>query len=291
MDLDKKLSVALSEAPIDLVRPHLDPEIFNEDEEIKPEIIEFLKKIVDDIDENIVPVVGKSLIKGSILSYQWLPATDVDLLIEIDEKINDHQWDVIREQINDRYEDVVIPGTKHPLEIFPQRGDYNVNNADGIYDLYKGWIKGPYSHEADLSQYMDKFEKTVQSLDIDTGELRRDLIDYSILKSLPEDEIKGLKAMLRSKLDEIDSGVEELLHSRQKVKDARMNAFKRDMTPQEIAEYGSKNLLPANIIQKLLERYHYMNMLSEIKDLYEEGEEISDDDIDELNNIFSIGEL
>lgn len=290
MHLEDKLSQALSEAPIDLVRDSLDKAMFDDKEEMKPEIVEFLKNIVDDLDDNVTPVIGRALVKGSILSYQWLAHTDVDLLVEIDENINDHQWDIIGDDIEKRYDGLLIPGTKHPLQVFAKRGKYDFGNADGIYDLYRGWQKGPYTHEADLNQYMDQFEKTVQSIDLDTGELRRDIIDFNIMNDLPKDEVKGIKAMLRSKLDEINDDVDGLLNARQKVKDSRRFAFDRDMTPEEIKKFGSKNLLPANIIQKMLERYHYMGFLGELKDLHDD-DKIDEDDMDELANIFNLDDM
>lgn len=287
MNFLNEIDNVFSESPIDPIRKTLDPKIFNDDQELKDEHTKFLKDIVDDFDESVTPVVGKSLIKGSILSYQWLSHTDVDLLVEINDDINDHQWDIINDQIDDRYDGLYIPGTKHPLQIFAHRGEYDIANADGVYDLYKGWIKGPYSHEVDVQKYMDEFTEKVRLMDIAVGELKRDLIDYSILDDLDEDEIQGLKAKLRSKLDEIDLSVEKLINQRNIVKLARRNAFDRNMTPDEIKEFGSKNLLPANVIQKMLERYHYMQMLSKIKDL-KDDDKLDDDDIDELNDIFNI---
>jgi len=287
MNFFNKIDYVFSESPIDPVRSSLDTDIFNDNNKLNDRVSGFLKDIIEDIDENVVPIVGKSLIKGSILSYQWLPYTDVDLLVEIDENINDHQLDVISDLIEERYCGVFIPGTKHPLQVFAHRGEYNIANADGIYDLYRGWIKGPYSHEIDIKKYMDEFEEKVQSVDLNVGELRRDLIDYDILNSLDDDNIKGLKARLRAKLDEIDDGVDDLIHKRDMVKSARKNAFDRQMTPDEIKEFGSKNLLPANIIQKMLERYHYIQILSKIRDL-KKDDELDEEDIEELNGIFNI---
>lgn len=290
MKFKDEIDVIFNESPIDPIRNSLDPKVFDDNQEFLDRHVEFLKDIVDDIDENIVPVVGKSLIKGSILSYQWFPHTDVDLLVEIDDDINDHQWDVIMDQIDNRYDGLFLPGTKHPLQVFAHRGEYNIANADGIYDLYKGWVKGPYHHDIDIQKYMDEFEDKVSSLDLITGELKRDLIDYRILDDLDDDEIKGLKAQLRAKLDEIDAGVEKLINTRNAIKSSRRDSFDRDMTPDEIKMFGSKNLLPANVMQKLLERYHYMKTLSKIKDV-KNDDKLDDDDINELNDILKIGDV
>lgn len=284
-----KISDVFTESPIDPIRKTLDPIIFDKNEKLDSEMVKFFKDLANDFNDNIAPIIGKCLIKGSILSYQWLSHTDVDVLFEIDEATTDHQWDVIEDQIEERYGDLVVPGTKHPVQIFANRGKYDISNADGVYDLYKGWVKGPYVHEFDINQYMDQFEQSVQSIDLKTGELMRDLIDYDILKDMSNDDIKGLKAQLKSKLDEIDSSVDELLYQRNKVKRDRHNAFDRDMTPEEIKKFGSKNLLPANVVQKMLERYHYMTFIGKMKELKnDDRDKISDEDVEELNSIFSI---
>lgn len=288
MKFTDKLDNVFSESPIDPIRKTLDSKMFDDKEELNGESLKFLKNIINDFDENVTQIIGKSLIKGSILSYQWLPHTDVDLLVEIDENINDHQWDIIGDQIEERYDGMLIPGTKHPLQVFAHRGEYDIGNADGVYDLYKGWIKGPYTHEIELDQYMNQFEETVQSMDLTTGELKRDLIDYEVLKQLKPDEIKGLKAQLNAKLDEIDIGVEDLINKRKKVKDTRRHAFDREMTPEEIRKFGSKNALPANVVQKMLERYHYMQFLTKIRNIKDEDNKLTDNDIEELNGIFNI---
>lgn len=291
MNFNDTLQKAMFESAIDVTRPTLDKDLFDANNEPHPAFIQFLKNVVNEIDEDIVPVSGRALIKGSILSYQWLPWTDVDLLIEIDPDITGEQYELIKQDIKDRFKDLKVPGTKHPLQIFPQRGKYPDENADGIYDLNIGWVKGPYNLTADVDNYMDQFKETVQSLDLESGELRRNLIDYHILKNLPEDEQKQVKALIAKEIDEIEQNVRELVRHKEKIKNARHAAFNRDMTPSEVVKYGSKNLLPSNIIQKMLERYYYMQFLSEIDDVMEDKDDLSEDDLQELEELFNIDEL
>lgn len=291
MNLARSLRDVLFESPIDITRPSLDKDLFDDHEEPHPGFIHFLKRIVNEIDEEVTPIVGRAFIKGSILSYQWLPWTDVDLLVEIDDDITDEQWEIIRQDIKDRFGEARIPGTKHPVQVFPQRGKYPDENADGIYDLNRGWVKGPYNIEANVDEYVDQFKQTVQSLDLETGELRRNLIDYHILRSLPEDEQKKVKALIAKEVDEIEQSVRELVYQKEKIKNARHAAFNRPMSPPEIVKYGSKNLLPENITQKMLERYYYMQFLSELDDIMDEKEELSEQDLEELERLFNLDDL
>src|SRR5690606_22234258 len=150
------------------------------------------------------------------------------------------------------------PNTKHPIQIYLHPGNFNKDNADGIYDLDKGWIKGPYDLKVDIKKYLDDFNNIVSDLDETTGELKRNIIDYKILDSLPKSEMSKIKSELQNKLYEINANIYELLDQRNDVRQARKEAFSSEMTPAEIKEYGSKNALPDNVIFKLLERYHYI---------------------------------
>lgn len=288
MRLDRNLDFILFESPIDPTRKDLCPLIFDKNDEINPEIVEWVKGIADIIDEEVTPIIGKILIKGSILSYQWMETSDFDILIEISNDITDEQYEVLKEEVDSRFNDkaMKVPNTKHPVQVFLHRGEYNTDNADGIYDVYKGWVKGPYNIEADFDEYMDKFRETVSSLDLETGELKRNVLDYKLLKSLPHNEIRGIKDRIRKEINEIEDNITNLVSQRSEIKNKRHESFDRDMTPEEIKKYGSKNLLPDNIIQKLLERYHYMDYIKELDKLMENG--LDEDEIDELEEIFKI---
>lgn len=290
MSLKRSLHEVMFESVIDVTRPSLDRDLFDKNNEPYSEFIEYLKKIINEINENIVPIVGRVFIKGSILSYQWLPWTDVDLMIEIPEDVTDEQWEIIRQDIKNKFKRKIL-GTKHVLEIYPQRGKFPKENADGIYDINSGWIKGPYNIKANVNDYMNQFKQTVSTLDLETGELRRNLIDYHILRSLPGDEQKQVKALIAKEVDEIEQNVRELIHQKEKIKNARHSVFDRSMTPNEVISYGSKNLLPNNVIQKMLERYYYINFINELDKIMDEKDELTTQDLEELERLFNIDEL
>jgi len=273
----------LTDSVVDPTRLTLDQQLFD-NKEPKSELIDFLKNITNEID-TIVPITGRSLIKGSILSYQWLSYSDLDLLVEIDD-IDNEQFEPIKYEIKRKFDNKQVLDTKHPLQIYLFRGKYDEDNADGIYDLNKGWVKGPYNISFNELKYQKIFDDVIKTLDIKTGELRRNLIDYNILKDLPFDEIKGIKAMISKKLNDIENNINELLYKRSKIKKDRDNVFNRTMTPYEIKEYGTKNLLPQNVILKLLERYHYMKFLNILNNLFDD-ELIHSEDLKELTKLLN----
>lgn len=273
MNINKKLSRLFNESIIDPTRRELDPDIFDEvgkTPKMKEYIRSQIEEIIDEIDKELVPI-NDWFIKGSILSYQWLPWSDVDILIEIDD-MPDEEWDELRKKIYEKYENVTIAGTNHPVQIFPQRGDYPEENADGIYDVKSGtWIKGPYDMVVDINDYLEGFTDKAQSFDMAFGELERDVIDYTVLQSLTSDEISALSDQAKDKLNEIDRDIDLLIQKRDEIKDARWAAFSRDMTPEELQQYASKNELPANVVQKMLERYRYFGAISQLKQAKEDS--------------------
>lgn len=268
------------ESIIDPTREKLDPDVFIEEDgqfEMRPEHRNQLADLVADINENIVPV-NDWLVKGSILSMQWLPWSDVDILLEIAEDIPDEQWYDIFSLLRERSAGVVLDGTEHPVEFFPQRGDYDEDRADGIYHVERSeWIKGPYDIAVDVEKYRDAFGTEVEKFDKAIGALSRDLADYLIYQSLSDSEVSALSDQVKAKIKEIDDDVGDLVQLGQEVKAARQDAFSKELTPSEIAEYGSRNELPANVVQKLLERYKYMALWSAVRQIREmEGTEAID---------------
>lgn len=278
---------ALKESVVDWDRKTLDPKIFahvNGEYQLKPNVAQKIKEIVKHIDEHIVPV-NDYFIKGSILSKQWLETSDIDILIETN-KLTDDEWEVAQNLVKEKFNETNLLNTKHPIQIYIQGGKYNRDNADGIYHLEKGWIKGPYDHRVNINKYIDQFKKSVKSLDLQSGELKRDIIDYELIKSLDEDEIKELKGEIDSKLNEINLSVEKLVGKYKNIRRARHGAFNNNMKPKELIEYGTKNALPENVIFKMLERYHYIDFLKFLNTAYED-KKIVDSEIDTLKDKLS----
>lgn len=279
----------LFEAVIDQTRPTLDLAVFDKHGskyEMKPSIKEWIKDIVGEIESEIVKI-NDYFIKGSILSFQWLDHTDVDLLLEAP-KMSEEDRDRLQDEIDDKYEALSIPGTEHPLQIYLNAGPYDHDNADGLYYLDdRGWEKGPYNLRIDVKDYMNKFGKIVSSIDMTTGELKRDIIDYELIKKLPSDEVNHLASELQSKLDEINDNIENIVFQFKHLRDMRHTAFSDDMSPNDIIKYGSKNKLPENVIWKLLERYHYVKVMRDIKELAGDDQEIEDHEIDDVKSRLS----
>ena len=267
----------MNESVIDPTREDLDLKVFDVIDDqliIKPAIKDQILRLVERIG---IPV-SNVYIKGSILSRQWLPQTDIDVLIETDEDMSDDYYERLKNEIKELYNGIKARGTDHPLEFYVVRGTFDASRADGLYDLINDrWIKGPYDLEVNPDEYLDKFEKTVHEVDLAKDELERDLIDYQILKSLRGEQIAHLEQRIQDKIDEINDSIETLVAQYQRLSDLRDHAFSKDLTPDEIREYGSKNALPDNVIFKLLQRYHYIKLMQELKKIIKQHGKLETD--------------
>jgi len=280
----------LIESIIDQTRISLDLNLFDVVDgkyKLKPHIKDQLLSVINYIDKNVVSVKD-AFIKGSILSFQWTDNSDVDLLIEIDENTSEDEWRKLQNKVDTTYGDMMVGNTKHPLQIYLHVGKYDPDNADGILYLdSRGWYKGPYNITVNIEDYMSKFRKMVASIDIATGELKRNLIDYDVLKSLPRSEISGLEEILKRKIDDINKSVEDIIFQFKHIKNMRRKAFDDKMSPQELVKYGVKNRLPENVIFKLLERYHYIRFMHQLKKKMEKDKIDSDSDVNDVQDIIS----
>ena len=101
------------------------------------------------------------------------------------------------------------------------------------------------------------------------------------MKELKSGEIKDLEKRSKSKLEEIEKDIQDIVDIGDTVYAERRAAFDKDMTPDEIRQYGIKNRLPKAVIYKMLEKYHYITFFKYLKNILADGE-VDDDEIDSL---------
>jgi hypothetical protein len=179
-----------------------------------------------------------------------------------------------------------VPGTEHPVNYYvitdPKVLENNNKKADGIFSIKDNkWIKKPDEDTFEPEKYEADFRKQVQELDIIKGELKRDIIDYTELKQLSNNDVLNLQALVNEKLEEIEESIRRLKEIGDKLTNDRRDIFSREMTPDEIREFGKQNKLPKNVIYKMLEKYHYMKFYKKLKDILED-DKVTDQEIDSL---------
>jgi predicted nucleotidyltransferase len=278
-------SETLNESLIDIPRNSLDPAVFTFPDghlpvmntAIKSQIIADIQKIED------VLIVNKFFVIGSILTPQYNPRTDIDVNVEVDEQVmrnlsQEHLMSLIK-LLNGK----LAVGTQHPINYFLVPGEYDLDKTDAAYDVANEvWIKEPEQIDISVNEYMNRFQTAVLNLDANTGELRRDLMDLDEINEISADHVKGIKQLASQKLNEIEDNVLNIISSLKNTKALRRIAFERSMSPSEIREFGHKNRLPENVIYKLLEKYHYFNLLKRLKEALGEDGELSPSEVDDV---------
>ena len=258
---------------------------------IKPSVIALINKQLEMFEEEY-PVVKVGLI-GSILTKRYREDADLDLNVLFDvpkEKREEERLRLSQKYLSAKNPDSIqgklIPGTKHPINYYfiTDMKTYidQEKKADAVFDIESNkFIKRPEDFTFDKSMYMKDFERKVQEIDVVKGELKRDIIDYRELEGLTSDDVLNLQELINEKLDEIEDSIRDIIKIGDGVDADRRAAFDKDMSPDEIRQYGIKNRLPKNVVYKMLEKYHYLKFYKKCKKILDDGQ-VTDKEIDDL---------
>ena len=280
----------LIESIIDIPRKDYAPGVFDnadtENPKLKQKVLDMIDKQMKEF-EKLAPVKETSLI-GSILTKRYRNDADLDINVlfdvpEAEQEERRLQYSSLLKDINGK----LVPGTAHPVNYYvitdPKVYDNNNLKADGIFSIKDNdWIKKPGEETFEPEKYEAEFQKKVQELDIIKGELKRDIVDYEELKQLTNNDVLNLQELVNAKLEEIEESIKRLKEIGDKLTIDRRDIFSRDMTPDEIREFGTQNKLPKNVIYKMLEKYHYMKFYKYLKKILED-DKITDKEINDLS--------
>jgi len=285
----------LKESIIDIPRSTYAPGVFDnadsKDPKIKSSVKAMIDKQVKDFEKEY-PVLKITLI-GSILTKRYRNDADLDINVLFDvpkEKQEDERLRLSKQFLSSKNPENIqgklISGTKHPVNYYliTDQETYDDQNekADAVFDIKNNkFIKRPEDFTFDVNLYLKDFERKVQEIDVIKGELKRDIIDYDELSELKSGDIKDLEKRIKGKLEEIEKDIQDIVDIGDTVDAERRAAFDKDMTPDEIRQYGIKNRLPKAVIYKMLEKYHYITFFKYLKNILADGE-VSDDEIDSL---------
>ena len=147
----------------------LNPELWNEDEELKPEVKEKIEEIVnlfkDQLAEDDVMLDIKDIIiVGSNASYNYGEHSDLDVHIIADtSKINcplkllPTLYNAYKSLFNDKY-DITINGVE--VELYVEENEAAVR-SNGIYSLNSGWVKKPVREDIPEVDFQDLLMKYI----------------------------------------------------------------------------------------------------------------------------------
>jgi hypothetical protein len=269
----------IKEAVIDIPRRTYAKDIFDNADTENPKLKESVLNIINGQLEKfnaIYPIKKYSLV-GSSITKNYRDDADLDINVLFDVAPADRE--AVRLMLSHQLRGIngkLIPGTKHPINYYiitdPNVKETNDKMADGVFDIKNNtWIRKPKEFKFDAERYAADFEKKVKEIDVVEGELKRDIIDYKELTELNPDDVLNLQEIINEKISKIEDDIKHLVDIGNTVLKDRRDAFATDMTPEEIRTFGKKNLLPKNVIYKMLEKYHYLRLYHQLKDILDDG--------------------
>ena len=293
----------IKESIIDIPRRTYAPDVFDRADTDNPRLKQSVINIIkNDIEKHIEPYgeVERVYIIGSILTKTYRNDADVDIDIVIKPNaIGEEEIEKVRKDLVGKFMGQVngknIPGTEHPINYYiqvdRQISDDHLKNADGHFDVLNNmFTKVPNIPKFNIDLYIDDFNKKVQEIDVVKGELKRDIIDYDELKSLTVNDVLNLQEKIKDKLEEIEDSITQIKDIGDDLSFKRKEVFLKDMTPEEIKIYGVANNMPANVIFKLLEKYHYITFYKKCKEILDDGV-VTDKEIDSLKEEITLNDI
>ena len=290
----KKFSEVV-ESIIDIPRQTYAQGVFDDantnDPKIKPSVKSQIEKQLKEFEAEY-PIIKYSLI-GSILTKRYRKDADLDINILFDVPVGKREDERVRlskkflsSSNPDNIQGKLIPGTEHPINFYfiTDEATYEEQNkkADAVFDIERDvFLKRPEEFVFDIDMYINDFIRKVNELDVAKGELKRDIIDYRELEDLSPNDVLNLQDKVKDKLEEIEDDIKVIIRIGDNVDAERRAAFDKDMSPDEIRQYGVKNRLPKNVIFKMLEKYHYLKFYKKCKKILEDGI-VTDKEIDDL---------
>jgi predicted nucleotidyltransferase/predicted house-cleaning noncanonical NTP pyrophosphatase (MazG superfamily) len=216
----------------------------------------------------------QAFVVGSLTGYRYTEDSDLDVSIVVSIKNEE-----ILEELRDRtkeFNEHPAAGTKHPINYYVLSEEEIKNTYferfDAAYDLIgKKWVKPPNDVGVDLFAVYDQFKGLAAQLDEEKAEALRSIFDIEMLRQAynrgGDPRILRYKLMRRYK--DLDQAIEDMVATYEDVHQERLLAFKRylDLAAIGIQEAPSPNLLPENIRYKMLERYSYLKLLVQLKNI------------------------
>jgi len=303
--LDSILEKILSDSSIDFPRKDLDLSVWEKKDnlyiirpEVKKKILEIISKYSD---VSLLDIAKEIHIVGSIATNTFLDDCDVDIHIipkNIDEWNEESQKKVIK-WYNEHRDKIGGYIGDHPAEVYIQLDINQDLMSDGCYSLLEDkWLTGPkivsldYDPYSDFSNVADDLRDVVEDADKLFGELKRDVIDYDVIKQAMEQLSPEQKELflerLKSKLEEIEKDIEVLYKKRKEWTDARKNASKPS-SPEEALEDVelARKWKDQNAIFKFVNRYKYLKIIKELKELLDD-DKITPHEVDTIKDIMGV---
>jgi len=317
--LNSKKTEQIKESVIDFEQKTLSKDIWTSNDNLKPDVKDFILKRFDDIlkyckiDKSRVITIYAF---GSLCGYQYNSYSDLDVQIAVkypgDKEKAEEEWEIDGEKMKkfipvgyELYKDL-----KHPINYYirPIYDDTDIEkdlypySLDPLYDIIQGkWIrKRQVKLVIEDRTAFETAKSWARKIDIDFGELKRDLIEYMFfqkgIKNM--DNLKAGKEYITSlkkqKIREIVFDMDSLIYTFKLVKDFRTESqtniadkYKDKKETSSInIDYKNFHLFSGIVAWKRLVFFGQVNLIGNIKPIYKnfiDGEINQEDFIKQLN--------
>ncbi len=261
-----KKEPVFKESVIDPPRKNYSSAIFENPEEPSPQLKDSVRLQVLEMVRTFKPFGKISLIwgVGSLFSKQYKETADLDITLVMEFETPEKKDLAVKQAISTE-NTVFIEGTKHPINVFV-REDVQPDRWDDIYDIVRNeWLKQTEIDFQTVTGFFNHFLKIAKKIDLTKASLERDLVDFNILSQYSPEDISKLKEMVERKIELIDSKVKILVSFYKLTHALRKASYEKEYTKEEMERIVSIGQLPANVIYKLLERYHYNSFLKRLQ--------------------------
>lgn len=292
----------VEESSIDFPRQALDPSVWQKVDntyELRRATKDHILKILDRYEKESLRAIARAIrIVGSICTNQYTDYVDIDVHIEPKDKLKytaEDQVEVIK-WFNENRDEIDGWIDDHPIEVYLQLDPNQDLLSDGVYDLLNDmWVKGPkiadmsYDPYEDFKGIADEVRNQVAKADELFGELKRDVIDYEVIKDamgkMPSETKELFLKRLGSKLEEIEDDIEALYSRRGEWTTMRRRASK-PTTPEQAREdiELARRWKDTNAVFKFISRYQYLRTIGDLEALIRD-EQVTPDEISVIKNI------
>lgn len=242
-------------------------------------------------------------ITGSIGTNQYQETTDIDIHI-IPLKGCDYANEEVQKDVfvwfNQFRDEIDGYIREHPIEVYIQLNPAQEYLSDAVYDITSDtWLKGPtitpieFDPYEEFSDLLDDIEEETGKADILLGELRRDVIDYTIIrdyikKNLSVEIKRSLLIRLQERLKEIEQDVEELFRLRGEWVEDRKLASQPTTVQQALSDVEmAKQWRDKNALFKFLNRYNYLKLIGDLGNMIAD-EDLTDRDVNIIQRMIGV---
>lgn len=245
--------------------------------------------------EGVDDFVYDIYIGSSIATYYYTETSDLDIKIIIDleefrlyntnfDWLNDDDFlnKLVDMGRDSSFLTSNIPGTKHTIDAYfystEEMPEEHLIKYDSLYSIrFHDWAKEPTKlndRTRIIEIAREKSKPFMETLDLGLAKAKRNSIDFmaflDYIKVMDVDDLNQVKEEFTRLYTELDKSLSGLIDIRNDIKDMRKTTFSKQDLDSELEKImGSLNYSDGNIIFKMLQRYGYMKILSEINEIYE----------------------